>query len=342
LQDIDMARRTSALVRCTIPLSLAVLYQLSPPAAGSPPAAAKNAHAQPLEVRVVRDVPYREFWPGEDPHRDRNKLDLYLPKGERDFPVIFFVHGGAWSMGDKNHFGIYSNFATYWARHGVATVSINYRLSPGVKHPEHMKDVARAFAWTYKNIKSYGGNPTLIFVGGHSAGGHLAALLATDKSYLKAEGLAPSAIRGVIPISGVYHIPESMAEAGMAFHVTEKDASSWRVRSKINILNSVFGRDPEARKAASPLTHVHAGAPPFLVIYADKDLLTLPEMAREFGAALERHHCEVATLEVKNRGHMSVLLKASRDDDPVAMAMRVFIEKHSHPQQSPANGAAKR
>jgi acetyl esterase/lipase len=313
----------------------AVCFPANRSLAVSPPEQALKAPAPAFEVRVVRDVTYRDLCPGEDAHRNKNKLDLYVPKGKKDFPVLFFVHGGAWTIGDKEHFGIYSVLGMYWARHGVGVVLPNYRLSPDVRHPEHIKDVARAFAWTHKNIQQYGGNPAQIFVSGHSAGGHLAALLATDETYLKAEGLTLAAIRGAIPISGIYHIPESLAEAGVALHVTEKDVNSWRIKSKLNILNAVFGADAESRHAASPLAHVHAGLPPFLIIHADKDLLALPEMACELAAALKKNHCQAESLEVKHRSHMTVLLKASRDDDPVSQAMRAFIDRLALPAQAP-------
>ena len=86
--------------------------------------------------------------------------------------MIFFVHGGAWRHGDKRYLGVYSSLAMCLARHGLGTVVPNYRLSPAVQHPEHIKDVARAFAWTRKHIGNYGGCPDQIFVSGHSAGAH--------------------------------------------------------------------------------------------------------------------------------------------------------------------------
>src|SRR5262245_25453910 len=122
-------------------------------AEGKPAGAATTATA--FEVEKIGDVPYYE---GAGADKVKNKLDLYLPKGKNEFPVLFFVHGGAWSYGDKNSiFGLYQRFATFWARQGVGTVVTNYRLSPGVKHPEHIKDVARAFAWTARNIGKYHG-----------------------------------------------------------------------------------------------------------------------------------------------------------------------------------------
>jgi len=201
--------------------------------------------AKTFEVEGVADI---DYYQGADADTIKHKLDLFLPKGHKDFPVLFFVHGGAWRQGDKNFFGFYSSLGKFYARRGIGTVVTNYRLSPKVTHPEHIKDVARAFAWTVKNISKYGGDPTALFVCGHSAGGHLVSLLATDRSYLKAEGIdKEEVIRGVIPISGVYRIPEG-------------------------VLQSIFGKDPKLARLAGPLEHVRAGLPPFCILFAEWDL----------------------------------------------------------------------
>src|SRR5262249_21258684 len=140
-------------------------------------------------------------------------LDVFAPKGAPGpAPVVLFVHGGTWMYGDKNFFGIYRGLGKFPARHGVVAVMINYRLSPYVRHPEHVKDVARAFASVVRNIASYGGDPRRIILGGHSAGGHLVSLLVTDKTYLNdpALDLKPAeraGLRGVVAVSGVYRIP---------------------------------------------------------------------------------------------------------------------------------------
>src|SRR5207247_2232377 len=86
-------------------------------------AAADTAIKPPLfEVHAVTDVAYRDPYEGEDPKKPRNKLDLYLPKGQKDFPVLFFVHGGAWRTGDKHYFGLYSNLGMYLAKQGIGAV----------------------------------------------------------------------------------------------------------------------------------------------------------------------------------------------------------------------------
>src|SRR5438067_2294542 len=142
---------------------LAALWGLVPSAYADEAKAAVKCGG-PFDVEVDKDIAYHE---GDDP---KQKLDLYLPKGQKDFPVLFFVHGGSWRSGDR---GLYGKVASIFARNGVGMVVPSYRLSPKVKHPAHVEDVARAFAWTCKNIGSHGGRADQIFLCGHSAGGHL-------------------------------------------------------------------------------------------------------------------------------------------------------------------------
>jgi acetyl esterase/lipase len=295
--------------------------------AAEPIAPVEQERTRTSDVQVIHDIAYRDLYNGEDASQGKNKLDLYIPRGKKEFPVIFFVHGGAWLHGNKNQLGMYSALALSWARHGIGTVSINYRLSPGVKHPEHIKDVARAFAWVHKNIPSYGGRADQIFVCGHSAGGHLVALLASDEKYLQAEGLSLKDIRGAIPISGVYRIHDVQINAGPPRGPGSGGRASGPSRNPP--FSFVFGSDPKVRRDASPLVHVKPGLPPFLVLYADRDMMTLPEMAREFDTALRAQKCDVQMVEVKQRTHISILLNMAQDSDPAAQAILQFIAKHT-------------
>lgn len=292
----------------TVPAFCVALGGLFSPRLGAAdPPAAPNAEPAFFSVATLSDVVYRDLCDGEDPKLDKNKLDLYLPKGKKDFPVLFFVHGGAWRQGDKNFLGMYSTLGQFWARQGVGTVVVNYRLSPAHKHPAHIQDVAKAFAWTYKNIAQHGGRPDQIIVCGHSAGGHLVSLLATDERYLKAEGLTHKAIRAAIPISGVY-----------------------RLVAEHSLFTLVFGQDRALVDAASPLTHVGSCAhPPFLVIYADKDFPTCDTVSEEFCKTLKEKSCSAESLCVKDRNHISVLVYGTRANDPVAQAMAKFIATHT-------------
>jgi len=165
----------------------------------------KKSEAKTYEVEVVKDIAYNA---DKDADKVRHALDLYIPKGGKDCPVFFFVHGGGWTAGNKKGFARTGNTL---AKMGILCVSTNYRLSTRggetkVKHPDHIKDVAKAFAWTVNNIAKRGGNPKQIYISGHSAGGHLVALLGSDESYLKAEKLSLANIKGVLPISGVFTV----------------------------------------------------------------------------------------------------------------------------------------
>lgn len=257
-----------------------------------------------FKVKEVWDIPYYD---GADADPVKHKLDLYLPDGQKEFPVVLFVHGGAWRSGDKQTLlNIYGEFGRTLARNGIGAVIVNYRLSPGVKHPAHIQDVAKAFAWTLRNIANYGGKADQLYLCGHSAGGHLVALLATDESYLQAEKVPAGAIKGVIPISGVYMIDRT-----------------------IKYYDNIFGTDGDVRQKASPLEHVRAQLPPFLVIYAESDYTYLDQMAIAFTKALQAKKDDVRLLEIKDRSHISIVGRLWRQEDDTFQAVLGFIAQHA-------------
>ena len=251
------------------------------------------------EVVVVNDIAYYE---GADADAKKHKLDIYTPKGLKDFPVVFFIHGGTWSSGDRK---MYGNMGQMFASQGIGVVVISYRLSPAVTHPAHIEDVARAFAWTHANIAKYGGRADRIFVAGHSAGGHLTSLLAANPEYLKKHNLSSKNIRGIIPISGVYDIP-----AGM--------------------FPKIFPGTADALKPASPVKNLTAGGPPALVIYADQDYAGLDLLAKQYTAKLGELKTQ-ATLElIKDRTHITIITKMmlSAKDATSTLALE-FIRKYA-------------
>ncbi len=276
------------------------------------PAASGKSDAQ-----VFPEILYADAQ-GADPHYHR--LDLYMPRGETGVPVMLFLHGGSWKRGDKNNlFGLNKNLALFCVRHHIGVALANYRLSPAVKHPEHVKDVARAFAWLYRNVGRYGGDPGRLFVSGHSAGAHLAALVATDPSYLKAEGLSPANVRGVITLSGVFQIPDENP-----------------------LFDHAFGTEVQVRRAASPtwqVSHWNPGtakkAPAFLVMYADGDFTSCgKEPAEEFARALRAKGGAVKVLEILHRNHLTILVNASGETDPAGKALIEFL--HDRGRNRPA------
>ena len=289
-----------------------------------------------FKVERTADIDYCGL--PNDPDQDRHRLDVFRPIGKDDAPVLFIVHGGGWMIGGKeNVLGIYGygTIAESLARRGVVVVLPNYRLSPKAKHPDHIQDVARAFAWTHKHIGEYGGRPDQIFACGHSAGGHLVSLLATDESYLKAEGLSAKDVRGVISISGIYNVDDIDLKLSVK--------GDWlEVSAEVRPFASVFGDDPEVRKQASPLTHVRPGAPPFLLVYGGLDYCPIKRTTRAFETALEDNDCEVDVKKLPWRTHETVLVDLINGVEPVtADAMLRFVERHTReplpdaPKQAP-------
>ncbi len=204
------------------------------------------------DVAQTKDIPYGEH--------AKQKLDLTVPKGAKDFPTVLFIHGGAWREGDRR---LYGTLGRRFAEAGVGLAATSYRLSPEVKHPEHVKDVARAFAWLHANIAKHEGSADRLYVMGHSAGGHLAALLALDPTYLDELKVPRGAIKGAIPMSGVYLVTALPADT----------------KGILKIMPDAFGSDREVCHAASPVTHVKNATCPFLVLTETQDtLLVRPSM----------------------------------------------------------------
>ena len=183
--------------------------------------------------------------------KERHVLDVYSPKkaapNGAGYPVVLFIHGGSWTSGNKN---IYTFVGRRLAKQGVVAVVINYRLAPPVHVPEQAADCARALAWTVANIEQYGGDPARVFVMGHSAGGGLAALLATDDALLAAHGLPQNPVRGAImddPAGlDMYSYLKEMKYEGDAQYLVP------------------FGNDPAVWKEMSPIYKIKPNLPPFI------------------------------------------------------------------------------
>lgn len=304
---------------------------------GPPPAQLATGHG----VTHLRDVAY---YHGSERDPTCHTLDLYLPQGRRDFPVLVLVHGGAWHVGDNRCWGLASAVGSFLASQGVGVVMPNYRLSPEAQHPAHAHDVARAVAWARACIADHGGDPTRLYLLGHSAGGHLVSLVAADPTYLAAEGLDSTCLKGVVAVSGVYQLPPGKQEvhlggsSELAFHLGQllpprADTSATNLLAylpplalHVDVYGSAFGDDPRVRFKASPIAHVRPGLPPFLLLYAENDLPTLPRMAHRFAAALQREGCAVTLREVPARNHNSILFHAIDRDDPVAAAILRFVQ----------------
>jgi acetyl esterase/lipase len=201
-----------------------------------------------------QDLPYAE------PMLERQVLDIHAPKDAKNLPVLFWIHGGGWQTGDKTQV---REKPRAFVERGWVFVSTNYRLLPKVEMETIFRDVAKALGWTHKNIARYGGDPSRIVVGGHSAGAQLAALMCIDDRYLKTEGVPFSALKGCVPVDGdTYDVPAMIETAETRLRVHGEPMPKWGHRLK-------FGNDPAKHQDYSAVTHAAKGKgiPPFLILY---------------------------------------------------------------------------
>lgn len=227
----------------------------------------------------------------------------------RDLPVVVWVHGGGWSRGGKRG-GLEQRSEAFCAA-GCLFVSVGYRLAPQWQHPAQVRDVAAAVAWLRRHARAFGGDPQQLFVMGHSAGAHLAALLAVDERWLGEHDEPLSALRGAILVDGASY--DLVARAGDREQAGE-------------LLESVFGADRGAWVDASPLTHVAAGkgTPPCLLLVAGRNPDS-PEDARLLAERLQAAGVRADPLTFPNKTHVGIARDLGRATDAPTRACLRFI-----------------
>jgi acetyl esterase/lipase len=227
----------------------------------------------PRHMQLVRNVAY-----GPEP---RHRLDVWrtstTPTGA---PVIFYIHGGAWTFGDKREQGR-PMLHEFMAR-GWVVVTCNYRLAPRHPWPAQIEDVVRTLAWVKRNVADFGGDPDRVVVSGLSAGGHLAALvaLAADDPAWCPDDLADVAdwsVRGAIPFAGVLEMTGDETHwHGLGrglLHLLEK-----------RVVQRPYEGHEELYRSLSPYHRLREDAPPFLVIQGVNDTMVDVHVARGFVA----------------------------------------------------------
>jgi acetyl esterase/lipase len=228
--------------------------------------------------------------------KERHILDVYSPKkaapNAAGYPVVLFIHGGSWNSGSKN---IYTFIGRRLAKKGVVAVIINYRLAPAVHVPEQAADCARALAWTVNNIKQYGGDPARVFVMGHSAGGGLAALLATDDELLASNGLLKNPVKGAIMddpagLDMYSYLKEMKYEGDQQYLVP-------------------FGKDPVVWKQQSAIYKIRPGIPPFIFYIGGETYPSISGSSGRFRDRLKAIGQPAPYTIIPGRHHVAMVLK---------------------------------
>lgn len=258
--------------------------------------------------RVIKDIPY----PGAAKGERRRSLDLYLPADStKKPPLLAFIHGGFWLLPDDD-FRIGPALAENFVQDGVAVALIRYRLAPAHRHPAQAEDVAAALAQLVKDSSKYNFAARRIYLAGH-----LASLVGLDARYLSRHGLTKNSLAGIISISGLYDL-----------------MPTWNVsNNQIAATENTFGKDPAHLNQASPIQHVRADAPPFLIITAFEDFPGFALDARRFAEALRQVGAkEVQRLTPKGTDHFTVVKLDDRNHE-VRRALLSFMNLKALPQQ---------
>ena len=233
------------------------------------------------EMKHHLDVP---FGPTLAEHADLYPAPETEPGGSDTTPVLVYVHGGYWAMRTSKEFGFVARGP---ASKGVATVVVNYALCPHVTMDEIVRQTRAAVAWTYKNAASLGGDPERIHVAGHSAGGHLTAMLLTT-DWEGDYGLPAGIIKGACAISGLFDLapfPYTFAQPKLQL--------TWE-----QVLRN------------SPILHVPGpglDAPPLLLVYGEGETAELKRQSGDFLAAWKAKSLDADLLPLPGKNHYDVI-----------------------------------
>lgn len=243
--------------------------------------------------RVALDLPY-----GDD---ERQMLDVYMPDTDtgKPVPVLMFLHGGYWVIGHKDLLGFMAPAITPAP---ALLVSVGYRLAPGAKYPQQVDDCRAALRWVRDNISGYGGDPSRIYVGGHSAGGHLAAMIALQRDRLPDFDLPHDVIKGCFPVSGVFDVTETPPERREAFLASDADA-----------------RD------ASPIYNTEGNSIPFLLEIGSDDFDNLREQHPRMVEALQGQRGYVEEMVRQGHNHFQISLDHASPDSPWTRRVREWM-----------------
>ena len=235
---------------------------------------AKGYHLQ-------KDISYLHTGETDAYKQERCRLDLYYPADKKDFATLVWFHGGGLKAGEKH-------FPKEFLNQGYAVIAVNYRLSPRAENPAYTEDAAEAVAWTFENIRQFGGNPDKIYISGHSAGGYLTLMLNLDKSYLGKWGIDADRIAGAFPISG-------------------QTTTHYTIRKERGLPSDI----PIIDKYA-PSNNVRKDASPMILITGDKELEMLAryEENAHLYALLKALGQKVTFYEMEGFDHVSVAAPA--------------------------------
>lgn len=239
-------------------------------------------------ITVSENITYmEEGFLGELPEK---QLNIFAPKKtEHPLPVLVFFHGGSWRSGSKERYGF---FGRRMARRDIVTVIIDYPLSPENQIQAMALAIAKSLDWVANNIADHGGDPERIVVSGHSAGGHLAALVAVKDTYFDSLGVES-------PIAGAVFI--DAAGLDMYHYLVNQNYEPGTSHLK------TFTDDPVVWKETSPLYYLHGEMPPMLIMMGGKTYPSILEGTARFMDAYKNYVPKPNYKVQKNKRHIPMM-----------------------------------
>lgn len=238
--------------------------------------------------QLAESVGYEEMAYGADPYQ---RIALVRPE-QSNGTILAFFHGGGWTCGFKE-WNLLN--APAIAASGICFASVGYRLAPGVTYPTPVQDCAAGVAQLWLQEAQRQKFPPRLILAGHSAGGHLASLLALQPHWLQAHGLPAGVVQGCAPLSGVYQFGEGSGLSQRPRFLGPAEETS-------------------VEHDASPLNHVKAAAPPFYLAWGTRDFPHLVQQGERMAASLRAAGVPVRTLVSEGFDHFDVHLDAGRPD----------------------------
>jgi acetyl esterase/lipase len=265
-----------------------------------------NAMVPENGYSLIAAVPYGEL--------KRQKLDIYVPKVaqannnkkvNRPKKVIIFYYGGNWDAGER---GDYKFVAEALTSQGYIVVIPDYRLYPDLLFPAFMADPVSAAKWVKTHINQYGGDSNQVFLSGHSAGAHIAVMMAINPQYLAVASLKPNDFVGIIGLAGPYDF----------------------LPLKVERLKTIFGAEAEQWKS-QPIHFVDGKNPPLLLAYGKKDDIVWPRNSINLAKKVKENNGLVDLVAFESYSHVDMVAKLAkplRSDSKLLKTMTNFIDKH--------------
>ncbi len=262
----------------------------------------KQIAALPKGTQVILDQSYSESNFAGTKFGSAQNLDLYVPPGEGPFPLILWIHGGGWHSGAKDLCSV-----GRWIPAGFAIASVNYRLTVDTPFPAQIEDCFSALIWLRQNSNKYKIDPNKVVVSGHSAGAHLAALVAftgNTEAFVKKSDVSTQ-VQAASLWSGPYDF--------------DRDNGCWPKTTMVWNPSDLFAKcffpsgayEIEFAKKASPINYVRSGLPPIMILHGEKDDIVTQKHATLLHEALTKQGNQVLLDIQPGKDHSTVFNDAT-------------------------------